>query len=135
MAKVEFELTLEGGEEKFGVTHYRPGDTLSGVLTIIPDSEVTCRHFHVYLEWYTEGRGTRYRERVDELDLFQGVLRAHFASEHEFSFILPQKPWSYQGHYVSIVWQLVIQLDVPWATDPEKIVPLVLQPDRASTEA
>jgi hypothetical protein len=78
------------------------------------------------LMWRTEGRGERDREHIDELDVYQGVLRpgpSHFS----FHFNLPDAPWSYAGHYIQIVWGIEVVLDVRWARDPKAFEPFILR--------
>ena len=62
--------------------------------------------------------------------MFQGTLRAGFPSMHDFHFDLPREPWSYAGHYVNIVWEIFVDVDVPWARNPRHSQPLVMVPRR-----
>jgi len=101
-------------------------------VTVIPDGEVECKHLFVRLLWRTEGRGTRYLEKVAELDVFQGTLQGSFPRAYEFSFPLLDDPWSYEGFYVSIVWAIAVQVDVSWAKDPQGAESFILSPDRGA---
>ena len=72
MAKADITLMLRGGVDELGVIRYRPGQSIQGTITIITDDDVKCNHLYVRLVWHTEGRGTRYQEKVDEInDKFQ----------------------------------------------------------------
>ena len=128
MAKADMQLTLQGGRDRFDWRQYQPGETLQGVLTIVPDQDVRCQHVYVRLGWHTDGRGTRYDANVEELDLFQGTLTGGMPRVFEFSFTLPRDPWSFQGHYVSVVWDVLARIDVSWAKDPTQVTGFVLRP-------
>lgn len=129
MAKAEIEINLEDGAEAFGAIRYQPGSEVKGTAVISPDGDVACKHLYIRLEWHTEGRGTRYREQIDELDVYQGTLPAGFPNSYEFSFRLPDEPWSYEGHYVSVVWAITVQVDVSWAKDPKVEETFVMRPE------
>jgi hypothetical protein len=128
MANVDIEVTLQNGTEQFGARQFRPGDVVQGSVTLYPDDDVKCDHLYVRLGWHTEGRGTRYREQANELDIYQGQLRNGMPQAFEFSFTLPEEPWSYEGHYVSVVWAVTVQVDVPWAKDPKYEEAFLLRP-------
>ncbi len=128
MAKADIDVSLHNGVEQFGALRYRPADTIQGSVAIYPDNDVKCNHLYVRLEWHTEGRGTRYREQIDEVDLYQGQLQNGMPQSFEFNFNLPEEPWSYEGHYISIVWAVTVQVDVPWSKDPKHAEPFLLRP-------
>ncbi len=48
--------------------------------------------------------------------------------ESEFRFQLPEQPWSYSGHYINIVWEIFVYVDVPLAGDPKFRQPFVVRP-------
>lgn len=128
MAKVDFDLNLQGGEAGDGFQRYAPGDLLKGSLTVYPDGDVNCKHLYLRLQWHTAGRGTPYSQNVAEQDLFQGTLSGGMPRSFDFEFMVPYQPWSYEGHYVSTVWKVQAQIDVAWATDPKTEVGFVLRP-------
>jgi hypothetical protein len=128
MAEVAIEVSLQGGQEEIGYKQYATGDVLRGNLTVYPDSDVNCKHLYLRLLWHTEGRGTQYSQNVQEMDLFQGTLSGNMPRSFDFEFVLPDQPWSYQGHYVSVVWKVQAQVDVAWATDPKGEAAFVLRP-------
>jgi hypothetical protein len=117
MAKADFDIQFLSGEPAGTTTLYHPGDLLKGRIIIFTDSDVNCKNVYARLFWRTEGRGTPYEEKIAEIALFQGVLKTGFPNSYEFSFDLPRDPWSYAGHYVSIVWMVQIHIDVPWGKD------------------
>jgi hypothetical protein len=133
MAKADIRIAFRERTEEFGVLRLRPAEFVQGTVTVIPDSEVKCNHLHVRLEWHTEGRGTEFRQKVEEKDVFQGTLQANMPRSFEFDFHLPEEPWSYEGHYISIVWAIVVQLDVPWGRDVKHEEQFLLLPERGET--
>ena len=135
MAKADIQIDLRNGIEAFGTRRFRPAEFVEGMVTIIPDSEVKCNHLYVRLEWYTEGRGTQFRQKVAEVDLFQGNLTANMPQSYNFNFQLPEEPWSYEGHYISTVWAIGVQLDVPWGRDIKGEAQFLLQPERAKADS
>jgi len=130
MAKVNIDVTLHEGESGYDVVRYRPGDILRGTVVVDPDEDVHCNHLYVTLVWHTEGRGTRYQEEVEQLDLFQGTLQTGLPRSFDFTFHLPPEPWSVAGYYISIVWEVQVKMDVPWKRDPKYSQPLIMTPDR-----
>ncbi|MFQ5399138.1 MAG: hypothetical protein ACE5E7_06015 [Anaerolineae bacterium] len=130
MAKVNIDVTLHEGESGYGAVRYRPGDILRGTVVVDPDEDVRCNHLFVMLVWHTEGRGTRYQEEAEQLDLFQGTLKVGFPRSFDFTFHLPPEPWSYAGYYISIVWEVQVKIDVPWKRDPKHSLPFIMTPDR-----
>ncbi|MEJ2746355.1 MAG: hypothetical protein P8183_00310 [Anaerolineae bacterium] len=135
MAKADIQIGIQNATEEFGALRFRPAEYVQGSVTVIPDSEVKCKHVYVRLEWHTEGRGTQFRQKVEELDVFSGTLQTGMPRSFEFSFQLPEEPWSYEGHYISIVWAIVVQLDVPWGRDVKQEEVFLLTPDRGEPAA
>ncbi len=128
MAKVDITITLQEGSSIGGYSAFMPGEVLNGTVTLYPDSDVNCRHVYVHVGWHTEGRGTLYAQKIESQDVFQGDLQAGRPMSFPFSFNLPEEPWSYDGHYVSIVWDVTVQLDVPWGKDVQQSQVFVLRP-------
>jgi hypothetical protein len=108
---------------------YRPKDTVQGIVEINPQRDIKCRAVEIKVGWHTEGRGTRAegypylnrRDDVTELSMMQPFIG-------EFSFVIPSKPWSYSGHYVSIVWSVEVKIDIARGRDITHSEPFVMQP-------
>ncbi|MBE2222168.1 MAG: hypothetical protein IAF02_11535 [Anaerolineae bacterium] len=128
MAKADFDIQFLDGESSDTTTLYHPGEVLRGQVTIFTDSNMDCKNILARLVWHTEGRGTPYQEIITEKELFQGTLKAGLPNYYEFAFDLPQDPWSYEGHYVSVVWAVEIDIDVPWGKDIKESKPFLLRP-------
>ena len=129
MAKVDIDLALGKGTEQFGALRFQPEDVIQGSVTVYPDNDVKCNHLYVILGWHTEGRGTVYGEQVERLDVYQGQLQAGMPQSFAFRFHMPDEPWSYEGHYISIVWAVTVQVDVPWSRDPKHEERILLLPE------
>jgi len=125
-----FEVRLIGGQPEGDLLRYAPGEEVAGTATIVTDSDLTGHHVYVRLHWHTEGRGDRDELNVLEDNVFQGTLKPGTPITHDFRFALPGSPWSFAGHYVSIVWAIQISIDVPMARDPVYYQPFVMAPRR-----
>ena len=128
MANVEIQITLRGDAAGGQWMTFKPRQTVEGNVQLISDRDLNCRHFWVRLEWHTEGRGDRDRTVVSEIDLFQGKLGAGIPTYHDFTFVLPDAPWSFAGHYVNIVWEITTNVDIPMASDPNTKQRFILAP-------
>jgi hypothetical protein len=127
---VSFEVRLRAGQPEGDLLRYAPDEEIAGTATITTDSDLACNHLYLRLQWRTEGRGDRDEQNLAELDIYQGTLSPSTPITHDFRFRLPSSPWSYAGHYVSIVWAIQLNLDVPLTRDPVHYQPFILAPDR-----
>jgi hypothetical protein len=128
MAHADFLITLHGGDFEGNWQYFAPGSGLEGSVQIVPDSDIRANHVWVRLQWHTEGRGDRDQGRVGEWDVFQGVLTAQTPVTYSFSFDLPREPWSYAGHYINLIWEVVVEIDVPMAPDLRQSQQFILAP-------
>jgi hypothetical protein len=117
MAQADIQVTLRGGEMVENWRRYDPGEEVFGQAVITPASDIRCNHVFARLAWHTEGRGDRDTGKAAEVDLFQGVLPAGQPRTFSFQFQTPREPWSYSGHYINVVWEAVVEIDVPMALD------------------
>jgi hypothetical protein len=129
MARADFLITLHGGNFEGNSQRFAPGEAIQGSVQIVPDSDIRANHVWIRLQWHTEGRGDRDQGRVAEADVFQGVLTAQTPVTYGFNFTLPREPWSYAGHYINIVWEIVAEIDVPMAPDLRQGQAFILAPD------
>lgn len=130
MSRADFDVTLLGGEPTAVSRQYLPGAKLQGRLTLFIDENIKCNHLYARLGWHTEGRGSRHAETITEIDLFQGELQASLPQTFDYAFTLPGQPWSYEGHYINIVWAITFVIDVPWGRDIQHQEPFILSPQR-----
>ncbi len=124
------EITLRGGEQLHGYQHFRPGDEIRATVLLRPDRDMDARHVYARLQWHTEGRGERDEGVIEQRDVFQGRLRAMLPESFDLVFRLPEAPWSYTGHYVSIIWTITVEIDLAWARNPRHQQPFVMSPRR-----
>lgn len=92
-------------ETRDGVTSFRPGDEVAGrawwQLDRQPD-EIVARLF-----WYTRGKGTQ-----DVIVVQEETFPAPGGQDQrKFSFRLPEGPFSFSGHLISLIWavEVVVQ--------------------------
>ena len=128
MTKADFDIQFLDGEPSGPTTLYHPGNSLRGQVTIFTDGDISCKSVQARLIWHTQGRGTQYQEKIAEMQLFDGTLKAGFPNTFNFAFDLPRDPWSYEGHYVSVVWAVEVDIDVPWGKDIIEEKPFLLRP-------
>jgi hypothetical protein len=131
MADIDIELTLQGGEVGDNRRRYAPGSTIQGRARLTPDGTVDCRRAVVRLEWHTEGRGDRDQGCADEVELASGILPERL--DQSFTLTVPQMPWSYDGKYIDIIWQVRVVVDIPHGFDSRAEAPIVVAPRRAGT--
>lgn len=121
------QLTLCDGQDEGGLMRYEPEQTMRGTIQLTPDSgDLNCKHIFVRLQWHTEGRGDRDEQCIAQLDVFQGTLQARIPTTYNFTFMLPRQPWSYVGHYINIVWEIEVEVDVAWSINPRRSQPFVM---------
>jgi hypothetical protein len=128
MAKADFEITIRGGEVEGEFLRFKPGEAMQGSVQVTVQRDMNCRHLFIRLVWQTEGRGDRDRGVVEEVDLYQGHLRAGTPMHHSFHFRLPQEPWSYAGYHINIIWYVEVSIDLAMAIDPKGVKPFILAP-------
>ena len=128
MATAIIEVSLADDQADGAMRSFHPGETIRGTVQVTPETELTCKHLHIRLAWHTEGQGTRDSQSVAQIDVFQGTLPPRIPNHYDFAFALPNAPWSYAGHYINIVWEIEVDIDVPWATNPKQSYPFILTP-------
>jgi len=120
---------LEDGEVDLdGFRRYRPGDTIKGVVQVEAREDVRCRGVEVQWEWHTEGKGTRDGIVIARKVLASDSLRARQQVGDQFVFTLPPQPWSYAGHFITIVWSLTVAVDIPMGRDIKVEQPIIVDP-------
>ena len=125
------QLELRGGTDEGGVRRYAPGETLVGMAEVTPDREGRCNGVVARLAWRTEGRGEVERGTASEELLYSGDLALGVPLVRDFSLAVPDAPWSYAGRYVSVVWEVTVLVDVPWARDLASSERIIVRPAAA----
>jgi hypothetical protein len=128
MNENNIEISVEGSVFGGSAQHFTPGEVVQGSVRITPAKDINCRHIFARLQWRTEGRGDEDRQVVAEQDLYQGELRAAVPRHHSFHLRLPDRPWSYAGQLIRIVWEVEVSIDIAFARDPRAAVSFVMRP-------
>ncbi|MDX1614130.1 MAG: hypothetical protein R3300_07445 [Candidatus Promineifilaceae bacterium] len=130
MTDIDFTVQFDSANFYDGVTRLDPGSTLRGRVRLEPRKNIRSRGVRMRLQWFTSGRGDRDRQIIEEVALAEGDLRAGVPLETEFSFDLPNEPWSYAGHYVNIIWELEVIVDIPLGRDIVHDERIIVAPQR-----
>jgi hypothetical protein len=129
MSDVAFQWSISGGRQEGEAIHLRPGESLGGTLGVTSAEGMRSRGIILRLQWRTEGRGDTDRGVAEELRLYEGPLEAGVPLSLPFRFTVPESPWSFAGHCVSIVWELEAVVGLPMALDPRSVKRMVVFPD------
>ena len=130
MAKAAIQISLRGGEAAGGLQRFDPGSRLDGVAQLLPDGNIRAKNTVVRLAWHTEGRGDRDSGIAAQVEIGQGNLTANVPVTQSFAFNLPAEPWSFAGHYINIIWEVQVVVDVPMGLDLHAEQPFILAPRR-----
>lgn len=82
------------------VSTFAPGQTLEGTISWKLDEEP--QKLTLALHWYTQSRADKQSGMVDSIDF----ERPGRNGTKEFSFDIPQGPYSFQGRLLSLHWVL-----------------------------
>jgi len=111
---------------------FAPGSVISGNVSFTPDAETEVQGVTIEIGWRTEGKGNEDQETVwdheEEFSEDIGKPAPGIVKTWPFRFNLPGSPWSYTGKIVSIVWEVSVQLDVPWAMDIKASRRFIMRP-------
>lgn len=128
MSAAMIEIRVDGAGPGEIAQHFTPGAVVQGSVQITPEGDLNCRHVFARLQWRTEGRGDEDKAIAAEQDLFQGLLPGGLARHYSFNLRLPDRPWSYAGQLVRIVWEVEVSIDVAFARDPSSSAAIVMRP-------
>jgi hypothetical protein len=128
-------ISLENGEEiSGGLRRFDPASSIIGRVDIMPESNVNTRAIELYVQWHTEGRGDRDMGSIPPIQLHSGQLNSGMPLYYPFNMMLPLEPWSYSGHYINIIWSVVVKIDIPRGKDVQGLMPFVLFPAAKSAQ-
>jgi len=128
MANATFQISLRGGQPMGGLMRFDPGSRLEGLAQIMPAENIRSRRVLVRVGWHTEGRGDSNAATVGEMQLAQGGLTAGTPLSQPFAIVLPREPWSFAGHYINIIWDVRVIVDIPLGGDLQATQPFILAP-------
>lgn len=109
---------------------FHPGDVISGVVEVQPDTPTDFRKIEIKIGWHTEGKGDRDDGAIRTIQIPGGQLHPQQPIVEHFDVTLPDSPWSFHGHFISIVWSVEVKVDVPWARDLTDSLQFTLSPER-----
>lgn len=95
-------LTIETAD---GRTDFFAGEELRG--RVAWDLNATIDAVELRLFWYTRGKGTVDTSVVEVARFEQPMQR----DEREFSFTLPDAPYSFSGKLISLIWSLELVVE------------------------
>ncbi len=87
-------------------TAFEPGSEVRGRVDWQPDGPARASVL-ISLLWHTEGKGIEDVEIVDQIQI--ELPRPH--GHRDFSFRLPDFPWSFSGTLVSLIWAVEASLE------------------------
>ena len=98
-------------------TAFEPGAEVRGRVEWQPDGPAR-ESLQISLLWHTEGKGAEDVRIVDQVQV--DLPRPH--GHRDFSFRLPNFPWSFTGKLVSLVWAVEASLEPKGAVERVSIV-------------
>lgn len=98
---------------------YRPGETVSGKVTVQVNAKCQCNGLKVARLWHTHGRGNRDEGGKVEEVVFSGEWWPGEVHSYPFSFEVPAHPVTYRGNLVNVDHYVAVRADIPWALDPK----------------
>ncbi len=94
------------------------GGRVKGRVSISAPVATKTKKITVELVWKTEGRGNENKDTVDSTTIHEGELYDGAMINCDFELTLPEHgPITYDGHYIRILWAVVVRIDIPWAKD------------------
>ena len=110
---------------------YRGGETVSGMVRVQVNKDLTSQGITLTRYWKTHGRGNTDAGTKEEQTLAgESELRAGEAFEFPFSFQADCQPLTYHGHHINVDHYVRVNVDVPWAFDPKAEEEYILRPGR-----
>lgn len=129
MSQVSFEVDFECHERLLNIPRFAPGSTVHGVYRLTIAKPIRCRSAELRFGWHTEGKGDRDEGIIESRPLSPDALVPGRTLSDRFIFTLPHEPWSYSGHYISIVWSVSVWFDYSLRRDITEHAPFIMAPD------
>ncbi len=114
MAKCSFQILFDNDQSVV-----RAGETISGKIVAIPDTDINCKSLNVSCSWSTHGRGNVASGVIDTVSVYQGQMQA--GKKYEYPFKLKTATWppTYYGTYINVSHYVEAVAKVSWSTDPK----------------
>lgn len=110
------------------IAMYRPGDTVSGTVQILTQSNVNADRVEIGLIWRTQGRGTVDQSIVATLAEPISSIMPGVPATVRFRLQLTPYPWSYSGNLITIVWSVVAKVPIGRRKSIDGEVPIIVSP-------
>ena len=123
MSKCDVDIILDRSDRTF-----RPGEEVAGTVRVQVNHYVKCDGILLEHFWQTHGRGNKASGRKETSVLYRGALQAGESLSFPFSFMAPNGPPTYRGHYLNVDHYLNARVDIPWAIDPKRKEEYILLP-------
>jgi hypothetical protein len=107
--------------------HLIPGAVTQGAVIVQTDGAIICHDLSLRAAWRTRGRGDMNRGQGFNVMIFQGQIPTG-GYTIPFQVQAPQAPWSYNGYYISITWELVVECNLGVFQKPNFTFPMLLRP-------
>lgn len=130
MSNGTLQIQLLGQEWQTRTAVVRPNTTLTGNIILQPERDIRARRVVVQLRWRTEGRGTAASQNVAEKIVHNGDIAGYMAKAWPFALAVPVSPWSYTGHLIAVVWEVVVTVNIPLRRDWVVTEPIRVEPIR-----
>lgn len=94
------------------------GSTVRGRVSWTASKDVSPRKIQVFLRWHTEGRGSTAKDTLVTGTHECGPVSAGEEVSFPFEFSIPEDvPVSFDGRLIRMIWEIGVQVDLPWAFD------------------
>jgi hypothetical protein len=98
---------------------YQGGETVTGQVHVAVNRDLTSNGIKLTRFWKTHGYGNTDRgEQMEEMLDTDSQLTAGETRTYPFSFVADLQPLTYRGHHINIDHYVRVDVDVPWAIDP-----------------
>src|SRR6056297_1712640 len=123
MAKCDLSIELDDPQAV-----YFGGGTISGIVRVHADADVTCNGLEVKTVWRTHGRGNVDQSEAGSATLFTGHWQAGKQYEYRFELPVAQWPPTYHGFYLNVDHYVDARAKIPWAFDPKASAQFAMRP-------
>ena len=89
------------------------GDELSGSFIWQPTNNKNPRNAKISIRWYTEGRGSRDSQTVNQIKMDSITISSSQGEPIPFGMEVPyQSPITYNGSLLRVIWELEVRVGV-----------------------
>ncbi|MGB7345965.1 MAG: sporulation protein [Pirellulaceae bacterium] len=123
MAKCDLSIELDDPQAV-----YPGGGTITGIVRVLADKNVTTKGLIVSSGWSTHGRGNVAAGVFESKTIFTGEWRAGEKAEYRFELPVGNWPPSYHGNYLNIDHSISAQAKIAWSFDPKASQIFLMRP-------